>query len=244
MEQPGADRAARARARDAVGHARRPDGSGNPPAASKADHGRRSSATPPRRRRSSWRGLSRATSSTSPRRGRAIADIPMYRQRVARSAARSGQPRPVPERRPDLHRARRLARRGAVARLPRTGPLRATMPTAHGAVCDRHPAVLRSGVPSQRRPNSSARSAPTGPFGWSGYGLDGANPDAQLAATIAFVCAAWRSRSTAARAREAASAPSSSSPASDAETRAASTASRSPRAAHARSSGGCCSMPG
>ena len=80
-----------------------------------------------------------------------------------------------------------------------------------------------------------------GAVGWSGYGLDLANPDAQLAATIAFV-AGLETRSRRRRC-EAASLPSFSNPAWMPRP-GTSTGSRSPRGAPGRCSGGCCSMPG
>ena len=76
---------------------------------------------------------------------------PVLRQRLARSAARSGQAGAVPERRADRADARTVAGGGAVARLAVARHLHRRLPTGARGVCAAREPALRPGVALLRR---------------------------------------------------------------------------------------------
>ena len=182
----GADRADRPPARDGVGQHVGPTALGVRRQASRADHGRRSSATPPAADEvfMAWAIASYVEHLAA--RGRAIADILLYANAWLGPQPGQDTPGQYPSGGPastvlDVWRA-------AAPSLAFLGP-DLYVHDADAAMAQYATGIQPFFVPECRlSPAELVRAIGTyGAVGWSGYGLDLANPDAQLAATIAFV---------------------------------------------------------
>ena len=239
---PGAVRADRARARDAGGNAR-------PAATLWESHGSVESGSWPQvfgdtaRGRGGLHGVGDRQLRRAPRRPRpGDRRPPDVRERVARSAARSGHPRPVPERR---------ARHPpcSTSGEPRHRRSRSSDPTSTCDDADAAMAQYATGIQPFFVPECRLSAGRTRPCdrrvrGRRLVGVRARRRQPRCAARgHARVRRRPRGRDRGGGAPRDASAPSCSSPASRSRA-GTSTASTSRRAARARSSSGCCSMPG